>query len=316
MKIVFAGTSEFAIPSLEALAEAGHDVALVVTQADRPIGRGRHIGQTPVKESALALNLELYQPERISSPESLERLFAIGDIDVFVVVAYGQKIPRSLLEWPKLKVVNVHGSVLPQYRGAAPIQQAIIDGCKSTGVTTMLMDEGWDTGAILLQDELDINPEENADELSRRLAAIGAKLLVRTLDLLQNRKIEPIPQDNSKATFAYSLKRDAGAIDWRMTAGQIVNRIQGCTPKPGAFANIGDCQIKLWLSTVESDQSSAEPGTIIAVDADGVSVATGSGIVLLKELQPESRKRMLASEWARGSKIISGAKFVEQTVLK
>ncbi len=316
MKIVFAGTSEFAIPSLEALVEAGHDVALVVTQADRPIGRGRHIGQTPVKETALTLNLELFQPERISSPESLERLFSIGEIDVFVVVAYGQKIPRSLLEWPRLKVVNVHGSILPQYRGAAPIQQAIIDGCKSTGVTTMLMDEGWDTGAILLQDSLDINPEENAEELSKRLAAIGARLLVRTLDLLQDGRLDPIPQDNSQATFAYSLKRDAGAIDWRMTARQIVNRIQGCTPKPGAFANLDDCQIKLWASTVVPEQSNDEPGVIVAVDSNGVRVATGSGIILLQELQPESRKRMLAAEWARGSKIVSGVRFNEQTILK
>ena len=316
MKIVFAGTSEFAIPSLEALVEVGHDVALVVTQADRPIGRGRHIGQTPVKESALSLGLELFQPERISSPESLERLFSIGDIDVFVVVAYGQKIPKSLLEWPRLKVVNVHGSILPQYRGAAPIQQAIIDGCKSTGVTTMLMDEGWDTGAILLQDGFDINPDENADELSRRLAKIGAKLLVRTLDMLQDGKLEPIPQDNSQATYAYSLKRDAGAIDWRMTARQIVNRIHGCTPKPGAFANLGDYQIKLWASAAVSEQCNDEPGVIVAVDADGVKVATGSGIVLLQELQPESRKRMLAAEWARGSKIVPGTSFVKQTIIK
>ena len=310
MRTIFTGTSPFAVPCLEAVLASEHEVAAVVTQQDRPRGRGRELHMPPVKEIALQHSIPVLQPERIADANSVSELKKHDPIDAMIVVAYGQKIPPAILEWPKHGVVNVHGSILPKYRGAAPIQYAIINGDTQTGITTMLMDEGWDTGDILLQETVDIGEDENSGELAVRLAAVGANLLVRTLDGLEAGSISPVKQDDSQATLARSLDRDAGAIDWSKTAGDIVNLIRGCTPRPGAFTNVDDTQVKVWRAVVvQPTGRPGEPGEVIDVSRDGVLVAAGEGSVKLIEVQPESRKRMSAGDFARGSDVAVGSRF-------
>ena len=311
MNTIFAGTSDFAAASLESLlASPQHDVLAVITQPDKPRGRGREMQMTPVKRIAIEHSIPILQPVKISAPESVDEIKAFGPIGAFVVVAYGQKIPKVLLDWPKYGVVNVHGSILPKYRGAAPIQYSLIMGEKQTGVTTMLMDEGWDTGDILLQESIDIHPDENSSELSTRLASLGARLLIRTLDGISDGTINPIPQDNELATIARSLHRDAGCIDWSLAANDIVNRSRGCTPKPGAFTKFNGIKIKIWRASVDNfHDMKGQAGEIIAVGKEGIIVAAGSGSVKIIELQAESRQRMSAADFARGSKISVGDRF-------
>ncbi|MCX8053008.1 MAG: methionyl-tRNA formyltransferase [Armatimonadetes bacterium] len=307
MRVVFAGTSEFAVPSLEVLIASAHEVVAVVTQPDKPKGRGGEIQMPPIKEIALAHSLPVLQPENVAEPKSIAEIKALGPIGAMVVVAYGQKIPTEILQWPKYGCVNVHGSILPKYRGAAPIQHAIIAGEKTTGVTTMLMDEGWDTGDILLQESIEILPNETAGELSQRLSFLGARLLIRTLDGLEMGTINPIPQDEELATLAPSLKRDSGAIDWSAPADVIVNLVRGCTPKPGAFTRFGNSMVKIWRATVDrANGIQGEPGEVIRVDQDGIVVAAGHGSVRLLDVQPESRKRVLAAEFAHGARLKPG----------
>jgi methionyl-tRNA formyltransferase len=310
MKVIFTGTSEFAVPSIEAVIASHHVLLAVITQPDKPSGRGQGMHISPVKEVALAHNIPILQPEKISVPESLEEIRSLGPIGVMVVVAYGQKIPVELLEWPKKGVVNVHGSILPKYRGAAPIQHSIMAGEKETGVTTMLMDEGWDTGDILLQDTVPIGPSVTAGELADELALLGSKLLVKTLEGLEDGSIGPVPQDNELATLAHSLPRDAGVIDWELPADVIVNRVRGCIPKPGAFAKHSEGILKVWHAVIDQSEGKlGEPGEVIGVGANGVTVAAGAGSVRLIELQPESRKRMSAADYARGAKMNQGARL-------
>ncbi len=310
MRVIFTGTSDFAGPSLKAVIASRHEVVAVITQPDRPSGRGQGMRVSPVKDVALAHGLPVLQPEKISTPESLDQIKALGPIGVMIVVAYGQKIPLALLEWPGKGVVNVHGSILPKYRGAAPIQHAIMAGETETGVTTMLMDEGWDTGDILLQESLHIGDSENAGELSDRLARLGAGLLVRTLEGLEDGSIAPTPQDESLATLAHSLPRDAGVIDWTLPADVIVNHVRGCTPRPGAFTKHGRTLLKVWNAVLETPQvTKGEPGRVLAVDEHGVTVAAAEGAVRLVEIQPESRKRMRADDYARGAQMRAGDKI-------
>lgn len=310
MKVIFTGTSEFAVPSLEAVIASPHEVLAVITQPDKPKGRGQGMHISPIKEIALAHDIPILQPEKISAPESVEQIKALGPIGTMIVVAYGQKIPTVLLEWPKKGVVNVHGSILPKYRGAAPIQHAIMAGEKETGVTTMLMDEGWDTGDILLQDTLQIAPHETAGELSDQLALLGAKLLVRTLEGLEDGSVAPIPQDEELASFAHSLARDAGVIDWELPADVIVNRVRGCVPRPGAFTKHHDHALKIWHAVVDNPQGKlGEPGTVLEVGDGSVTIAAAEGSVRLVEVQPESRKRMSAADYARGAKLAAGDRF-------
>lgn len=310
MRTVFAGTSEFAVPSLQALVDSGHEVLAVITQPDRPSGRGGQIRMSPVKLAALDCNLPVLQPEKISDPEFVARLKSLGQIDVMVVVAYGQKIPAEILSWPRFGVINVHGSLLPKYRGAAPVQHALIAGESKTGVTTMLLDEGWDTGDILLQREVEILPEEDAGELSNRLSRIGAELLLTTLDALEKGTLKPIPQDHAAATYARALDRDAGSIDWSLPAASIVNLVRGCTPKPGAFTVRDGALVKIWRARVESEsEEETVPGEVVAIDRDGIVVATGRGLVRLLEVQPESRRRMSAAEYAAGARLKVGDRF-------
>lgn len=310
LKVIFTGTSEFAVPSLEALIASPHDILAVVTQPDRPKGRGRGVQVSPVKEVAVAHSIPVLQPEKIGTPEAIDEIKSLGDIGAMIVVAYGQKIPRPILEWPKHGAINVHGSILPKYRGAAPIQHAIMAGERETGVTTMLMDEGLDTGDILLQESIDIPENENAGELGERLSLLGAKLLMKTLEGVEFGTVVSIPQNNEFATIARSLSRDAGFIDWSLPADVIVNRVRGCTPRPGAFTKYGGNLVKIWSAKVKNaNEILGEEGEVIAVDNDGITVAAGSGAVQLIDVQPESRKRMLAADFCRGSKIAAGSRF-------
>lgn len=310
MNIIFVGTSEFAVPSLEHLIASAHEVLAVVTQPDKPKGRGREMQISPIKEIAQAHSIPIMQPEKISAAESIAEIKAYGPIGSMVVVAYGQKIPKELLDWPERGVVNVHGSILPKYRGAAPIQQSIISGEKQTGVTTMLMDEGWDTGDILLQRAIDIDPDSNAGDLSQELSLVGAQLLIDTLNGLEDGIVAPIPQDDELATTAKSLLKEAGAIDWSLGADDIVNLVRGTTPRPGAYTKLNGSMLKVWKACVAlSDAKQGDPGEVISADKNGLVVAAGSGSVKLVDVQPESRQRMAAADYLRGANISLGDKF-------
>ncbi len=317
MKVIFAGTSEFAVPSLEHLISYSDEVVAVITQPDRPRGRGREIHSSPVKTIAESHGIPIYQPENIKSPESIERVKSFGKVGALVVAAYGQIIPGELLRWQSYCAVNLHASLLPKYRGAAPIQHAIIAGEQQTGVTTMCMDEGLDTGDILLQETVDIFPDETAEELTQRLALIGAKLLLSTLEKLEEGTISPISQNENLATYAKSLSSDAGDIDWSHSARDIHNLIRGVTPKPGANTSFRGSKIKIWRSGIaELSGRFANPGVILAVNNDSIIVATGEGAVKIIELQPESRKRMSASSFAKGANIHPNDNFEVKFVSK
>lgn len=313
MKTVFVGTSDFAVPSLEALIASAHDILAVVSQPDRPRGRGKAMQMTPVKEIALAHSIPVLQPAKIRDPEAIAQIKSFGPIGALVVAAYGQKIPTELLKWPEFGPVNVHGSILPKYRGAAPIQHAIMMGETQTGVTTMFMAEGLDTGDILLQDVVDIYPDETAGELSERLAIVGSRLLIRTLTALEEGEISPVPQDDELATIARSLPRDAGEIDWTFQSQVIVNKVRGCTPKPGSFTAVNGTQLKVWQSAVvQTEGKIGEPGEVLNIGDGGIEIAAGEGSVRLVEIQPESRKRMQAEDFARGHKLSVGDRLIVQ----
>src|SRR5689334_2879011 len=289
LRLVFLGTPAFAVPTLEAIARAGHDVPLVVTQPDRPKGRGQSAAAPPVKETAERLGLPVYQPERVRRPEAVERLAAIG-AEAMVVVGYGQIIPQNVIDLAPLGIINVHASLLPKYRGAGPIQWAIVNGETRTGVTTMRINAGLDTGDMLLKRETEIGPEENAIELGRRLSVMGAELLVETLARI--REIVPAPQDDSQATYAPLLKKEDGAIDWSRPAREIHNRVRGLQPWPGAFTKFRGQALHIWKSRVV-ERASLKPW----------AVACGEGALELVEVQLEGRKRMAAADFANGQRL-------------
>ena len=283
---------------------AGHTVSLVVTQPDRPKGRKQELIPSPVKAAALRHGIPVYQPQRIRHAEAVERLKELAP-DAMVVVGYGQIIPQSVIDLAALGIINVHASLLPELRGAAPIQWSIVRGDKNTGVTTMRIDAGLDTGDILLQWETPIGPDETAPELSARLAAAGADLLVETLAALCRNSIEPRRQDNALATFAPILKKEDGRIDWTNTAQQIHNLIRGFQPWPGAHTSFRGQSLHLWRSRlVPGQRRNLPPGTL--VQNEGVAAVAGDGAVLeLIEVQLEGRKRMPAEVFANGHRLTS-----------
>ncbi|MCU1234408.1 MAG: methionyl-tRNA formyltransferase, partial [Candidatus Solibacter sp.] len=301
MRLVFLGTPAFAVPTLEAIVRAGHDVAAVLTQPDRPRGRGQIAAPSPVKQAALALEIEVYQPERVRRPEAVDYLRAM-DAKCMVVVGYGQIIPQSVIDLPEFGIVNVHASLLPKYRGAGPIQWAIVNGETRTGVTTMQIDAGLDTGAMLLKAETDIAPEENAIELGRRLAVLGADLLVETLAGLQAGTIVAEKQESAQATLAPLLKKEDGLIDWRQPALAIHNRVRGLLPWPGAQTTFREQALHIWKSRVAEAAVVAAPGTVLR--ARPLLIATGDGALELLEVQLEGRKRIAAADFANGQRII------------
>jgi methionyl-tRNA formyltransferase len=298
MRIVFLGTPAFAVPTLERIVSAGHEVLEVITQPDRPRGRGQHPAPPPVKETALRLGLPVYQPERVRRPEAVERLRALAP-NAMVVVGYGQIIPQSVIDIPPLGILNVHASLLPKYRGAGPIQWAIIRGETRTGVTIMRIDAGLDSGDMLSKAETEIGPEENAIELGLRLAVIGADLLVETLPKLS--EIVPEKQDNSQSTYAPLLKKEDGLIDWTRTAADIHNRIRGLQPWPGAYTTFRGHTLHIWKARPVGQITELPAGTISTVKP--LVVACGSLALELLELQLEGRKRLPASEFANGQRL-------------
>ncbi len=300
MELVFLGTPRFAVPSLEQTAAAGHHILAVYTQPDRPKGRGQREAMPPVKEAALKLNLPVRQPERIRKPEVIEELRAMAP-QAMVVVGYGQIIPQAILDIPPQGVINVHASLLPKYRGAAPIQWAIARGESRTGVTTMRIDAGLDTGDMLLKWETEIEPEETAVGLGERLASAGADLLIRTLAGLPS--IQPQPQDDLQATYAPILKKEDGHLDWSQTRREILNRIRGLVPWPGCYGFLRGARLHVWRAR-EADAALA-PGTL-EVGKRRLLVGCGDGSIEILEVQMEGKKRMDAAAFLNGSPVQTG----------
>ena len=293
------GTPQFAVPSLERLVQAGHDVSAVYTQPDRPKGRGGRLMASPIKEAALRMGLEVRQPERVRRPEVVADLAALGT-DAMVVVGYGQIIPQAIIDLPKHGIVNVHASLLPKYRGAAPIQWSIANGETLTGVTTMRIDAGLDTGDMLLKWETVIDHDEDALHLGARLAEAGADLLIRTLDGIAAGAIAPTPQDNTQATYAPILKKEDGLIDWNLPANVIFNRCRGLLPWPGTWTRLRGQIFHIWKSQVAETASAAAPGTVFA-DGRRLLVHCGVATTLeLLEVQLEGRKRLPAAMFLNG----------------
>ena len=295
MNLVFLGTPSFAVPTLERIVEAGHRVVAVYTQPDRPKGRGGALATSPVKETALRLSLPVYQPERVRRPEVVEQLKQMNP-EAMVVVGYGQIIPRTIIDIPPRGIINVHGSLLPKYRGAAPIQWAIANGEARTGVTTMRIDAGLDTGDMLLKWETAIGAEENAIELGQRMSLAGADLLVETLAA----NTHPIPQDNSEASLAPILKKEDGLIDWTWPARKIFNRARGFLPWPGAYTSFRGQLFHIWKARVAEETGPGAPGSLVHLKKR-LLIAGGEGTMLeLLEIQIEGRKRMPAEAFLNG----------------
>jgi methionyl-tRNA formyltransferase len=301
MKLIFLGTPEFAVPTLDALVAAGHNVLEVVTQPDRPKGRRQELTPTPVKLAALRHDLKVFQPARIRHADSVAHLRALAP-DAMVIVGYGQIIPQSIIDIAPLGVINVHASLLPELRGAAPIQWSIVRGHEKTGVTTMRIDAGLDTGDIAMKWETPVDPDETAPELSPRLASAGADLLLQTLNGLADETVKPVPQDNYLATWAPILKKEDGRIDWTLPAKTIHNLIRGLQPWPGAFTMFRGQSLHLWRSRLVATKWNLAPGALVR--DEGVFAVAGDGAALqLLELQLEGRKRMPAEVFANGHRI-------------
>ena len=300
MRVVFLGTPEFAVPSLKALVSSGHEVAAVFTQPDRPKGRGKQVAESPVKLAAAALGLPVYQPERIRRAECVELLRSLQS-DLMVVVGYGQIIPQSIIDLPKHGILNVHASLLPKYRGAAPIQWAIANGEVETGVTIMQIDAGLDTGEMLLRERTLIGPDETAPELSERLAVKGAQLLVRTIEQIADGSAQREKQNNNEATYAPILKKEDGLIDWSLAAHQIYNRMRGFKPWPGAYTFFRHQQLTI-VRAIPREGSLLAPG---AIRTDNQLLFAGCGqntMLELLEIQPAGKKAMTAQAFLNGYK--------------
>lgn len=311
MNLVFMGTPEFALPTLRALQAAGHEIRAVFTQPDQPAGRGGRLTPPPVKQAALDLGLPVHQPPRIRSPEVYDLLKAL-EPEAVVVVGYGKLLPQHLLDLPRYGCINLHASLLPKYRGAAPVQWAIIRGETATGLTTMHMDAGLDTGGILLARETSIEAEEDAISLGRRLAEMGASLMGETLEGLHRGTLAPVPQDHALATSAPMLKKDDGRIDWSRLARDIANRVRGLVPWPGAFTTFRDGLLHVWRARPElptPPHSPLLPGTL-RVEDRRLLAACGQGSWLeLQEVQREGRRRLSAAEFLAGARLGSGERL-------
>jgi methionyl-tRNA formyltransferase len=299
-KIVFMGTSNFAVPALKALQSVHYEIPSVVTQPDRPAGRGLELKASPVKRAALELGLPVFQPEKIKAPDAVEVLRKL-EPDVMVVAAYGQILPSSVLQIPKAACLNIHGSLLPKYRGAAPIHYAVMNGEKETGVTIIYMNEKMDEGDILLSEKTYIQPEETTGMLHDRLAPIGAQVLLNSLVLLAEGKAPRLAQDSTQATYAPSLKREQCRIQWNKTASEVVNQIRGLSPWPSAETLWGGLQLKVYSASPSQLQTMGEAfGRVMAIDKEGITVAAAIGGVLLKEVQPPGKRKMSAYDFTLG----------------
>lgn len=303
MKTVFMGTPDFAVGALRRLAEDGHEILAVVTQPDKPQGRKMVLTPPPVKQEALRLGLEVYQPRRVREPECIEYLTRLQP-EVIVVAAFGQIIPKAILDLPKYGCLNIHASLLPKYRGAAPIQWAIIDGEKETGVTIMRMDEGLDTGDMLTKKVVLIEDDETGGSLFDKLSQAGAELLSETLTTLAKQDIigEKQPKDSPTA-YAAMIKREDGRIDWERSAVSLERLVRGLSPWPGCATRLHGKQLKVWKTRVGAAGAGQQPGTVCEVKPDALCVQTGEGVLEILELQLEGKKRMDAATFLRGYKV-------------
>jgi methionyl-tRNA formyltransferase len=308
LKILFLGTAEFACPSLEALLASPYELLGVITQPDRPRGRGQKLVPSPVKSLALKANLPIYQPEKVREPSFLKVLEPLRP-DLMVVVAYGQILSAAVLSIPPSGCVNVHGSLLPKYRGAAPIVRAILGGESRTGVTTMFMDPGMDTGPILLTEETEIGEEDTAGTLHDRLSQMGARLLLRTLEGLEAGTLTPRPQDHSQATYAPKIEKEEARIDWKDPARKLFNLIRGFDPWPGAFTSWAGRVLKLFRPGFGENETRESPGTIVQASKEGLRIATSHGRLLIREVQMENRPRMGVAEFLKGYPLRVGVRL-------
>lgn len=299
MQIVFMGTPDFSVPVLEALAGSGHQVIGAVTQPDKPKGRGKSVVMTPVKEKALELGIPVYQPVKVRDPEFVQVLKNLNP-DIIVVVAFGQILPRQVLEVPAFGCVNIHASLLPRYRGAAPIQWAVIDGERESGVTTMMMDEGLDTGDMLEKASIVLSPDETGGSLHDKLSAMGAQLILSTLSKIQDGTITRTPQTDENTCYARMLKKSMGDIDWTMDAVSIERLIRGLNPWPSAYTRWDQKTLKIWKAQVLEQEYEGTCGEVVYRDKHAIYVKTGKGTLSLKELQPEGKKRMEVEAFLRG----------------
>lgn len=302
MKLIFMGTPAFAVPTLEALHNKGHQISAVFCQPDRPAGRGRGLSFSPVKQKGMALNLPVHQPERLNEAQVVQTISNLKP-EALVVVAYGLKLPDDVLNIPQFGAINLHPSLLPKYRGAAPVNHALINGDRTTGISSILMNSRMDAGDILLQDEIPIGPEEDAGELEQRLGLLGAELMARSLDVLSSGNCDPKKQDDSLVTVAPKLSPNDGRIQWSQTATQIDNRIRGVTPKPGAFTLFKGNRLEITKARIYSQtiNSGYKPGTVIAIDKnEGPVVTTGGGVVALLKVKPQGKREMSGEEFIRG----------------
>lgn len=306
MKVIFMGTPDFAVGALESIIEAGHQVVLVVTQEDKPKGRGKEIQFTPVKEAALKHGIEVYQPHRVKLEESVAKLREYA-ADVFVVAAYGQILSKEILDMPKYGCVNIHASLLPKYRGAAPIQWSIIDGEKVTGVTTQMMAEGIDTGDILDTLEVDIADDETGGSLFDKLTEAGSKIILETLEKLENGTATRTPQDDSKSSYAKMLDKKLGDLDFTKPAEEIERLVRGLNPWPSAYTRYNGKTLKIWKSEVVDKEYSGQCGQIVDRTKKAIIVKTGKGALAITELQMEGKKRMTTESYLCGAGFDEGA---------
>jgi methionyl-tRNA formyltransferase len=314
MKVIFMGTPDFAVGTLKALVKAGHEVCLAVTQPDKPKGRGKEVQFPPVKSAALELDIPVYQPVRVRRPECVEELLKY-QADVIVVVAFGQILPKEILEMTPFGCINVHASLLPKYRGAAPIQWSILEGESVTGVTTMQMDEGLDTGDMILKTEVPIEAEETGESLHDKLAQAGAALCVETLEELKKGNIQAEKQGESPTIYAKMLDKKMGNIDWNMPAINIERLVRGLNSWPSAYTCWENKILKIWQAKVDEGNQSeppAAPGTVTRIEKDSFTVQTGGGQLCISELQISGKKRMSVSAFLRGYTLKTGTVFTKE----
>ena len=308
LRVLFAGTPEFAVPCLQAVVDAGHQVVAVYSQPDRPKGRGRKLQFSPVKQLAVELGLPVRQPEKFAGEAQIQQI-AEDQVDLLIVVAYGQILPEVVLNQPRFGAVNVHASLLPRWRGAAPIHRAIIEGDRQTGITVMQMDAGLDTGPMLLQSFCDIRLDDTTGTLHGRMAELGAQCLVRSLSQLETGDVESIPQPVAGMTYAKKIDKSEAHIDWARSAVEIDRQVRGLNPAPMAYSYLAGERIKVVNCRLSELTISAQPGEVVGVEPSGLSVATGSGVLLVTQLQPAGGKSMAVRDFLNSRQVVLGEKF-------
>lgn len=305
MKVIYMGTPDFAVGALESIIEAGHEVVLVVTQPDKPQGRGKAEKFTPVKECALKHNIPVFQPQRIKTPESVAYLREF-DADIFVVAAFGQIVSQEILDMPRYGCVNIHASLLPRYRGAAPIQWVILNKEKETGVTIMQMDAGIDTGDMLMQRSFAIGAKDTGETVHDKLSALGAEMIVDALREIEEGTLTPVKQNSEESCYAPMLTKELGCINWKKDADTIEHYVRGLYPWPGTYTMLEGKKVKLFAVEVSDASCEGAPGEIVAVEKDSLLVATGDGCIRILELQLEGKKRMQVKDFLLGYRITPG----------